>query len=104
LLLERLLDLSLVRLHVDDENEGVVLLNLLHRTLGVEWVDKDLVLVDALLVGDGFAWVLWCARELKGLWAMEGRAQSDLANFVRVDLWEQAVSGVILDRVTKIFV
>ena len=36
-LLNSILDLTLVRLDVNDENESVVLLNLLHRRLRVKW-------------------------------------------------------------------
>lgn len=72
-LLQRLLNLSLVRLDVNDENQGVVLLNLLHRALGVERVDDDLVLIETGNMGDGFAGVFWGARELQGLGAVEGR-------------------------------
>ena len=35
--LHRVLNLPLVRLEVGDENEGVVLLDLLHRGLSVQW-------------------------------------------------------------------
>ena len=87
LLLERILDLSLVCPGSDNEDESVVLLNLLHGGLGVERVEQDLVLVDAdLLIWDGLAWVLWCARELEGLGTVEGGRKSDLADLVRVDL------------------
>ena len=44
-LLEGLLDLGLVGLGVDNEDKGVVLLNLLHGTLSVQRVNDDLVLV-----------------------------------------------------------
>lgn len=84
-LLEGLLDLSLVGLDVDNEYEGVVLLDLLHGALGVERVDDDLVLIEAGLVRDRLAWVLWCARELEGLRAVEGGRQTDLADLVGVD-------------------
>lgn len=43
--LQRLLNLPLVRLYVADENQGIVLLNLLHRALGVQRVDDDLVVI-----------------------------------------------------------
>ena len=73
LLLERILDLPLVRPRSHDEDKCVVLLDLLHRTLGVQRVDQDLVLVDASVACDGLARVLWCARELKGLGTVECR-------------------------------
>ena len=36
-LLHGVLDLTLVSLDVDDEHQGVVFLNLLHRGLSVQW-------------------------------------------------------------------
>lgn len=62
-LLQRLLDLPLVRLGVDDEDQCVVLLNLLHRTLGVERVQDGLALVEAGLMRDRLARVLGGARQ-----------------------------------------
>jgi len=86
LLLEGVLDLALVGLGVDDEDEGVVLLNLLHGRLGVERVDQDLVLLDTGLGLDTLAGVLGSARELEGLGLVEGGRQADFADLVRVDL------------------
>ena len=43
--LQRLLDLPLVRLDIANENQRVILLNLLHRTLGIQRVDDDFVVV-----------------------------------------------------------
>lgn len=57
LLLKRGGDLALVGLDVDDEDEGVVLLNLLHGRLGVERVDEDLSSIEAGLVRDRLAGV-----------------------------------------------
>lgn len=54
-------DLALVGLDVDDEDERVVLLNLLHGGLGVEWVDEDPGGIEARLVGNRLAGVLGCA-------------------------------------------
>jgi hypothetical protein len=65
--------LSLVCLDIDDENQGVVLLNLLHGTLGIERVDDDLVLIETRLVRNGLSWVFGRTRELEGLGSMEGR-------------------------------
>lgn len=44
-LLQRLFDLPLVRLYIADENQGIILLNFLHRTLGVERIYDDFVVV-----------------------------------------------------------
>ena len=70
-LLQSILDLSLVCLHVDNENEGVLLFNLLHGTLGIEWVNDDLVGVEAVFMGNRFAWVFRRSRELESFWSVE---------------------------------
>lgn len=90
LLLKSLLDLPLVGPDSNDEDKGVVLLDLLHSGLGVERVEEDLVLVDGdALRGDRLARVLWRARQLESLWAVEGGRQPDLLDLVRVDLLER---------------
>ena len=87
LLLQRILDLPLIRPRRDNEDERVVLLDLLHRALRVERVQQDLVLVDAdLLVGDRLARVLGRARQLKSLGPVEGGGLAHFAHLVRVDL------------------
>ena len=85
-LLQSLLDLGLVGLRVDDEDQGVVLLDLLHGALGVERVNDDLAGIEARLVFDRFAGVLRGARELQGLGKVEGGALSHFGDLVRVDL------------------
>jgi hypothetical protein len=69
LLLEGGGDLALVGLDVDDEDEGVVLLDLLHGRLGVERVDKHLGGVHAGLMRDRLASVLSGTGEREGLGA-----------------------------------
>jgi len=73
LLLQGFLDLPLVCLDIDDEYQGVVLLNLLHRALRIERVDEDLRGIEARPMGDRLARVLWRAGEFKSLWAVERR-------------------------------
>lgn len=85
-LLKRLLDLGLVGLDVDDEDEGVVLLNLLHGALGVERANDDLVLIEARKMGDRLARVLGSAGDDEGLGAVERSAQADLALLLGVGL------------------
>lgn len=85
-LLEGTLDLSLVGLDINDEDESVVLLNLLHGTLSVERVDDDLVRIEAGLVVDGLAVVLGSTRQDQGLGAVEGGRESDLAGLLGVSL------------------
>ena len=90
-LLQGLLDLSLVGLDVDDEDEGVVLLHLLHGALGVERVDDDLVLIKTGLVRDSPAGVLGVAGKGQGLGSVEGGAEADLALLKRVTLGTRLV-------------
>lgn len=85
-LLQRLLDLPLVRSDIHDEHQCVVLLNLLHRALGVEGMDDDLASIETWLLDNRFTWIFWCTREGEGLWSVEGRAKTDLSSLVRVDL------------------
>ena len=93
-LLESLLDLALVGLEVDNEDKGVVLLNLLHGTLGVEWVNDHLVLIKTWRMWDRLAWVLWGAGQHEGLWAVEGRRVADLASLVGVGLEKMLACSV----------
>lgn len=93
-LLQGLLDLSLVCLDVDNEDKGVVLLDLLHGALGVQWVDDNLVLIETGLGNDGSTWVLWCTGELEGLGSAEGGRETDLADLVGVNLIESSVSNI----------
>lgn len=86
-LLDRVLNLSLVCLDIHNEYQRVVLLNLLHRALGVERVDNDFVVVEAGFMGDGFAEVFGCAGELEGLGAVEGRREADFSDLLGVDLY-----------------
>lgn len=92
-LLQGSLDLGLVGLDIDDEDEGVVLLNLLHGRLGVERVDDDLVLVQAGLVVDGLAGVLGVASQTQGLGLAEGGRGPDLGLLVGVNLKNRDKSG-----------
>ncbi len=94
-LLQSLLDLALVGLDVDDEDEGVVLLDLLHGTLGVEGVQDDVVGIHAGFTGDRDTGVLGGPRELQGLGAVEGGRGADLAGLVELEK-TRYVSDVVL--------
>jgi hypothetical protein len=85
-LLKSLLDLALVGLDIDDEDEGVVLLDLLHGALGVEGVQDDVVGIHAGVTGDRDTGVLGGPRELQGLGAVEGGRGADLAGLVELDM------------------
>lgn len=70
-LLDGILDVSLVRLQVYDKHQCVVLLNLLHCRLGVEWVLDRSELVHSRKVGDGFSGVFGFTGEFEGSRSVE---------------------------------
>jgi len=94
-LLKSLLDLGLVGLDIDDEDEGVLLLDLLQGTLGVERVDDDLVLIETGLVRNRLARVLGSPRQLKSLGAVEGGRVSDLGLLVGVNTLEGSLGSLL---------
>lgn len=91
-LLDGILDLSLVRLDVDNEDQGVVLLNLLHGRLGVQRVHDDLELVQPRHMGNALAGVLGLARELEGVGPVESNRGADFL----VDLGVHTLKGGLL--------
>jgi hypothetical protein len=101
-LLQGLLDLSLVGQSVDDEDQGVVLLDLLHGALGVERVDDDLVGIEMGLRGHRLARVLGLTRELEGLGLVEGRRETDLADLVGVDLGSELAMLAVFTQMGEI--
>lgn len=44
-LLQRIFNLPLIRLQINDKHEGIVLLDFLHCTLRVQWVNDHLVVI-----------------------------------------------------------
>lgn len=101
-LLESHLDLGLVGLDIDDEDEGVLLLDLLEGALGVERVHDDLVLIEARGVGDRLARVLGRARQDEGLGPVEGGRLADLGGLVRVDLQKDGQFDVAMWASTEL--
>ena len=85
-LLQSHLDLTLVGLDIDNEDQGVVLLNLLHRALRVQREENDLLGIETGLARDRTARVLGRPGELEGLGAMEGGRGADLAGPRLVEL------------------
>ena len=83
-LLDGTLDLALVGLDINDEDKGVVLLDLLHGALGVERVEDDLLGIELGLTGDGDTGVLGRPRQLESLGAVEGGRGADLAGLVKL--------------------
>jgi len=87
-LLQRLLDLPLIRLDIHNEHQRIVLLNLLHRTFSVQRVDNHLAGIEARDMRDGFARVRGSALETQGLGSVEGGAGAHFADLLRIDLWK----------------
>ena len=98
-LLEGSLNLTLVGLDVDDEDEGVVFLDLLHGALGVQGVENNLVGVKCGLAGNRHARVLGRPGELEGLGAVESGRGANLAGLVKLSPPDLSVSGAELMRV-----
>ena len=71
-LFDGLSDLTLIGLDIDNKHEGIVFLNLLHRTLRVERRDDGVVLVHSGCMRDRRAWVLWHTRETERLGTVKG--------------------------------
>jgi len=92
-LLQGILDLALVGLDVNEEDQGVVLLNLLHGRLGVEGSLQDLVLIQTGNVGNRLAGVLGVTGKLQGLGAVEGGRGADLASLLTVDALQGSLLG-----------
>lgn len=111
--LQRILDLPLVGLDVDDEDERVVLFDLLHCGFGVEGVEEDVGGVEAgfmlfrcyFLVGSAIGlaetyvyalpWVLWASRKDKSLWPVEGCAVADFSHFVGVGAFQGGLCSLV---------
>lgn len=85
-LLQAGLDLGLVGADVNDKDEGVVLLHLLHGALGVQGVNNDAVGIETGLVGDGLAQVLGRSGQDQGLRSVERRRRASLDMLAGVGL------------------
>lgn len=86
-LLQRLLDLPLIRLGVHDEDQRVVLLDLLHRALRVQRVHDHLTGIEARLVRNRFSRIFGRTGESKGLGAVEAGGFALFPRLVRIDLY-----------------
>lgn len=92
-LLDSVLDVALVGTEVDNEDEGVVVLDLLHGRLGVERVLDSAELVHAGEVGDRLARVLGGTRKTEGVGTVEGDRGADLLRRVRLGALEGSLLG-----------
>mmetsp|Transcript_108 Transcript_108/g.302 ORF Transcript_108/g.302 Transcript_108/m.302 type:complete len:200 (-) Transcript_108:163-762(-) len=81
---DSLRDLPLVRARVNNEDEGVVVLDLLHGRLSGERVLQDGVLVELVDPGDGAARVLGVAEQTQGLRPVELGLEADLDGLLQV--------------------
>jgi hypothetical protein len=92
-LLDGLLDLPLVALQVNNEHQSVVLLDLLHGSLGVQGVLDGPELVHPRKVGNGLPWVTRSTSELEGVRSVERDRGSDLADRGRVGTLKGGLLG-----------
>jgi hypothetical protein len=92
--LDSILDVVLVGLDVDNEGQGVVFLDLLHGSLGVQGLTDDTVLIHAGSMGDRLASVLGGTGQDEGLGDVEVGGSADLANSLTVDTLEGGLFGV----------
>lgn len=83
-LLHGILDLSLVASDINDEYQGVVLFDLLHRRLRIERVDDCSESIHAGCVRDRLSGVFGITGEAEGLGAVERDAGSDFAGGMAV--------------------
>lgn len=93
-LLDGVLDLSLVSLDIDEENKGVIILELLHGSLSVKRLADDAVLVHAGSVGDGLAAVLGGTSKLESLGQVEGGGGADLALSLALGTLKGSLLGI----------
>lgn len=78
-LLDGFANLTLVGLYIHNEYERIVLFNLFHRALGVEWRDDGAVLVHSWCMRDRCAWIFGCTGQTECLWTVEGDRGACLA-------------------------
>lgn len=99
-LLEGLLNLALVRLAVNNKDERVHFLNLLHRALRVKREEERLKSVSALRMRGALARVFRVARKTQRLGAVERRRRAHLAHalLTRVTLLHHLLGDVRLTR------
>jgi hypothetical protein len=93
-LLDGILDLSLVGLDINEEDEGVIILELLHGSLSVKGLTNDAVLVHARSVGDGLAAVLGSTSKLESLGQVEGGGSADLALSLALGTLKGSLLGI----------
>lgn len=84
--LDGIFDLPLVRLDIHYEDQRVVLLDFLHRTLRIQRMDDDLVRIETGDMRYGFAGVLGVSGEPEGLRSVESGRSSNFPDFVFVVL------------------
>lgn len=93
-LLDGILDLSLVGLDINEEDKGVIILELLHGSLSVKRLADDAVLVHAGSVGDRLAAVLGSTSKLEGLGQVEGGGGADLALSLALGTLKGSLLGI----------
>lgn len=85
-LLQSFLNLSLICLDIHNKDQGVVLFDLLHRTLSIERVDDHLMGIESWYMGNRFSWVFGRSRQDKGLWSVKCGGEANFSGFFAVHL------------------
>ena len=83
LLLDSGSNFLLVSSGVDDEHEGVVVLNLLHGRLGGEWPLEDTVVIQEWGAWGALSWVLGVPSSLQSLWSVESHGHACLLRKIK---------------------
>lgn len=79
--------MSLVCLDVHYKHQRIVLLNLLHRTLRIQWVDNDFMMIEARFMRNRLSRISRTSRQLDGLWAMKCRRETNFSLFLSMNLF-----------------
>jgi hypothetical protein len=91
--LDGILDLVLVGLDINEEGQGVVFLNLLHGSLGVERLTNDTVLIHTRGMGNRLACILGGTVQNQSLGDMEMSGSTNLANGLTVNTLKGGLLG-----------
>jgi hypothetical protein len=83
----------LVGTDIAQEDKGVLVFDLLHRTFGSQWLADDRVLVELRSTRNGFALIDWVASRTVGFWTMESGRSTNLASGRAVSTLKGGLAG-----------
>ncbi len=91
--LDSILDLVLVSLNINEEGQGVVFLNLLHGSLGVERLTNDTVLIHTGSMGNRLTSILGSTVQNQSLGDVEVSGSTNLTDSLTMDTLEGGLLG-----------